>query len=377
MRILIGSNTPNDLRLAVARVMHFIGEGWRQMGHQVDYLYASDVPKLIPRGRLPWINYALAAALVLRSRERQGIHYDVLNFHGGDGCFVGLYDWLRRRERRLVVTMHGVEEMYWQVQNQESKRGLSPRCSLKELFARYALRRSQALLAVRLARCVTAYSEAGRDFMARHYRVLPQKIVVVANGVPAEYLAAQREYSHPASRLLFVGTWGWYKGKRYLVEAAERLVSSDPTLTFSLVGTGKDEATVKADFPVYVRPHVRVIPEAPNELVRAEYLSHDVFVFPSLFEGSSLALLEAMASGMPVVVSDAAGAARDIIQSGEDGLVVPARDVDRLVEAIRQLLGDVELRRYLGTNARRKMRELTWDQVARRWMEAIQSCQET
>jgi glycosyltransferase involved in cell wall biosynthesis len=95
---------------------------------------------------------------------------------------------------------------------------------------------------------------------------------------------------------------------------------------------------------------------------RVEFLGHsddvpallaasDAFVLPSLFEGTPLALLEAMAAGKAVVTSAIAGV-DEVVSDGETGLLVRPGDPDALAEALRRVVGDAELRARLGAAAR-------------------------
>jgi glycosyltransferase involved in cell wall biosynthesis len=83
----------------------------------------------------------------------------------------------------------------------------------------------------------------------------------------------------------------------------------------------------------------------------------DVFVFPSLFEGSAVVTYEALACGLPSVVTPDAGS---VVRDGVEGLLVPAGDVGRLAEGMERLGSDPELRASLGRAARRRAEEFDW-----------------
>ena len=95
------------------------------------------------------------------------------------------------------------------------------------------------------------------------------------------------------------------------------------------------------------------------------YAGHDLFVFPSLVEGMPLCLLEAMASGMPVVTTDTCGMA-DVIEDGRNGLLVKPVDAASFAEAVARLICCPELRERLGRAAQESMQPYTWDLIARR-----------
>lgn len=94
------------------------------------------------------------------------------------------------------------------------------------------------------------------------------------------------------------------------------------------------------------------------------YLSADVFVLPSLEEGSPLVTYEAMAHGLPVLASPMG--AGGIVRDGVDGFVIPAEAEDRWVETLVTLATDQELRQQMGESARQQAYEYTWDKVAAR-----------
>ena len=88
----------------------------------------------------------------------------------------------------------------------------------------------------------------------------------------------------------------------------------------------------------------------------AAYASADVFCLPSWWEAMPLSILEAMASGLPVVATDVGDVAREV-EDGTTGYVVPVRSPQRLVDALQQLLLDRELRRRMGASGRARVQE--------------------
>jgi glycosyltransferase involved in cell wall biosynthesis len=89
------------------------------------------------------------------------------------------------------------------------------------------------------------------------------------------------------------------------------------------------------------------------------YRSADVFVFPSLLEGMPLVVLEAMASGLPVITTP--NGPGDLVRDGVDGFVVPIRDVDAIVEKLEYLRAHPEERLRMGQNARERAKMFTWE----------------
>jgi len=91
----------------------------------------------------------------------------------------------------------------------------------------------------------------------------------------------------------------------------------------------------------------------------AAYQQADIFVFPSLEEGSALVTYEAMACGLPVVTTPNAGS---LVRDGVEGFIVPIRDPDALAERMERLRANARLRQALGRAARMRVEEFTWEQ---------------
>ena len=100
-------------------------------------------------------------------------------------------------------------------------------------------------------------------------------------------------------------------------------------------------------------------------------LQAGVFVLPSRFEGMPNALLEAMAAGLAVVVTDASPGPLEVVEDGVSGLVVPSDDPYALAEALDRLAVDPELRERLGAAARDSLRQLDWPVVGPIWQSLV------
>jgi glycosyltransferase involved in cell wall biosynthesis len=143
------------------------------------------------------------------------------------------------------------------------------------------------------------------------------------------------------------------KGHTYLVRAAARLAARFPDLTVLLSGRPLLEAELTAEARALgVERQVRFL--GFRDDVPALLDAMDVFVLPSLSEGLSMSLLEAMAAGKPVVATDVGGNP-ELVVDGQTGLLVPARDPEALAVAIGRVLGDRALAARLGDSARRRV----------------------
>lgn len=142
------------------------------------------------------------------------------------------------------------------------------------------------------------------------------------------------------------------KGQKYLIRAFKKLQVEMPKLHLMLVGTGPDEANLKSRYADVPNLHFLGwrddIPQILN--------SSDIFVLPSLREAFGLVVIEAMASGVTVIVTDNGGA-KDIIEHGKSGFLVPPSNVDRLADAIRVVLQNPDQKRDIEKAAIERVRE--------------------
>ncbi|HEX2887130.1 glycosyltransferase family 4 protein [Vineibacter terrae] len=146
-----------------------------------------------------------------------------------------------------------------------------------------------------------------------------------------------------ALRALFVGQIGMRKGVKYILEAAKLLARHD--IQIGLVGGLVDGSD-------WLKPYLgryRHMANVPYAEMPAIFRDADIFVFPSLHEGSAMAVNEALASGLPVIVTPNAGS---IARDGVEGFVVPIRDAAALADRMARLADDATLRQRMAAAAR-------------------------
>jgi glycosyltransferase involved in cell wall biosynthesis len=159
-----------------------------------------------------------------------------------------------------------------------------------------------------------------------------------------------RSFGIPEDRivLVFAGRVDASKGAPLMAEATKRLADEGLNIHVVIAGEGQDRAAIETLLGERAT--------APGNLPQAElawiYASADVFVFPSTTEVSPNVVLEAKASGLPVVVADAHGGGQFVARSGADGLVLSARDAGAWTAAIRPLVTDAAARQAMGRAAR-------------------------
>lgn len=353
------TNVPNTRTGGAARIMHYLRDELTEHGHQVDLLFAEDVPN--PLGWCGLGGVTFPALMLLRIFGRRRPRYDIVAVHTLEGA---VYAWLRKNVKRLpkcVIVSYGADELRWELEREEDRLGLR-RLGLKSKLFYYNLIIRQARYAARHGDHIITAARAEKGFYQRTYGRAPEDVTFIPNGVGREFFIV-RDYHRKPTKLLFVGGWEWRKGTRYLVEAFSRLGQEWEGITLSLVGTGMEAAAVKRAFPTHLHSRIHVVPWVAAEDAPNVYANHDIFVFPSMFESMSLAVPEAMASGLPIVTTRACGM-QDIIEDGVTGFLVPPRDAETLAKRITELLNDPLLCSRLGQAAQKKAREITWDKIS-------------
>jgi glycosyltransferase involved in cell wall biosynthesis len=143
------------------------------------------------------------------------------------------------------------------------------------------------------------------------------------------------------------------KGHSYLFEGIRLLKETAPEVRFVIAGDGEIRAELERlveSLGLVERVHFLGFREDVDNI----YADSDALIFPSLTEGAPFAIIEALASGRPVVATDVGGIS-ELIDDGKCGFVVPARDPKALAQALLKLIRDENLRRTFGENARRKV----------------------
>lgn len=206
---------------------------------------------------------------------------------------------------------------------------------------------------------VAAISDAVRESLVNDFKVPKKQVQLIYNGVQVEKFqkrvsekekAALKKYFGLDENGLVVGGISRIeesKGYRQLIEASKIITARFPTVKFLLVGDGK----AKGSLVEYVRKEGlsgNVVFSGAIEDVSIPLSIIDIFVLPAWgSEGFGLSVLEGMAAGKPVVATDVGGV-YVLVKDGENGFLVPPKDVDALNGRICELLADRNLRERMG-----------------------------
>jgi len=225
--------------------------------------------------------------------------------------------------------------------------------------------------------CIVVSERMKEDFI-RHYGEAAEDVIVVPNGIDCQrFNPANRVlYRHKVRQgydippeapvLLFAGGDWERKGVRCIIEALSLLPQRDVRLL--VVGDGDVETYRCLARDRQVEGRVTFVPRTRD--IYQYYAACDVFVSPTLYEPFGLTVVEAMASALPVITSRLAGAA-DYIVDGVSGLLLDTpENPEEMASKTALLLSDRELRETMGKRAREVAETLSWDEVARRTLDA-------
>ena len=198
-------------------------------------------------------------------------------------------------------------------------------------------------------------------------------VTLVPNGVDlAGFQCADLQTGDQPLRLLCVARLIERKGQHHLIRALYQLQEQGIDATLDLIGAGDAQTALQQlSERLGVSERVHFLGYVPREQIAEYYAEADVFVLPSYNEGMSVATLEAMASGLPLVVTRTGGTT-ELVVEGVNGFTFSWGDVEGLVSHLRRLARDRDLIKRMGAASRHRAGMFTWDTAAARYMDLFQ-----
>lgn len=196
-----------------------------------------------------------------------------------------------------------------------------------------------------------------------------EKIIPTSYGLRQKDILSPQDIGSRAQRTeltaIFVGRIGIRKGVQLLLEYWAKAGVKGK---LKLIGNIEQSARHLVE-PYLNKFNIEHVPFT-NDL-RSEYLNADVFIFPSLEEGSPLVTYLALGAGLPSIVSPMGGGG--IINQGAEGLVVDPHNADEWIDSIRKVFSDTELRLKLSSNAYNSAEKYLWKNVGQRRVDSLQA----
>jgi phosphatidylinositol alpha-mannosyltransferase len=267
--------------------------------------------------------------------------FDILHFHEPFVPFLSLV-LLRESHSLNIATFHAYA-------------GWSPAAEFgKRMLGRFA-RRLHGRIAV---------SAAARHFADRYF---PGDYKVIPNGVDLDRFVNARpitRYRDGTLNIFFLGRLEPRKGVMYALKAYRQLRQRGYDCRLLIAGTGPQEREVRRYIATRRLGGVELLGRISDEDKIRYFATADIYISPATGQESmGVVLLEALASGTPIVCSDIHGY-RSVVRRGEQGLLVPPRDVTALTDALGQLLSDADMRARMSASARERAVQFGWDNIA-------------
>lgn len=265
----------------------------------------------------------------------------------------------------LIMRIHGLEFKDEQARITEEIAGLIKLPMNYKLFSRHWIN-WQEFKTLELADLVICHSSREADAIVTAGLKHESQVKIYPLGVDSD-LISNREYRAFANKLLWWGSWVERKGIHYLPRAFELAVRELPNLSLTIGGAGIDPQEILSHFAEELRSRITILPFVSQAEHKAILAEHDLFLFPSLSEGFGLALLEAMATGLPCITT--LTGMYDWLEHGHNCYIVPMSAPTALACAIQRLNKDVSLRRAIGNQARETAKLLSWQQFGKRTLD--------
>jgi colanic acid biosynthesis glycosyl transferase WcaI len=381
---------PPEMGAPAARVAE-LSRHWAQAGHDVTVLtgfpnhptgnvpgeWRSKFRRLVHRQKLDGVNVVRTWLLPFPNRKT---YERILNYSSFclSAAFTGLLieppDVVIASSPQLLVGLSG----WWLAKCKRSRFVFEVRDLWPESLAAVGIGSSDSMMYRVLARIAGfLYRNSGhtvvvtlafKEHLIRHWRIPPEKISVVENGVETDLFNAKAETaSEKCLRkdlgaedkflVSYIGTMGNAHGLETLVAAAEQLQNSAPGILFLLVGDGAKKEQLASLIRARGLTNVRFVAEQPREKIPSYIAASDACVvllkkneiFKTVIPSK---MLEFMSCGRPVILA-VDGQARKILEEAQAGIYVEPENFSALANAILRLEADPVLRETLGRNGRR------------------------
>jgi glycosyltransferase involved in cell wall biosynthesis len=366
MKVLISAFVGKRREGGVAGVAYGVGQGLEQLGHSVEYVFAGDLPAS-PRTPTRFRELEFAVELA-RFLVRNPNRYSVVNLHAPNGCVYGplqrILPTVKKNGPAYIMTLHGLEERRIYGMSREAKKGKAYHFSLRNRIWHRLYHLPRYYLSIKTADHAVCVGRETWTLMQLKYDLDPDQISYAPNGVDGRFFMPREMSSVDGARLLYAGTFLDQRGIFYLRDAIRGLSRRLPNLRLTIAGCGSEASEVLNFFGPELQSFLDVRAMVPHEQMPQLLADNDIFVFPSIVEGTPLAVQEAMAAGMAVITTETCGMI-DLVENEFNGILIPQANSEALESAVIRLAHDSELRTNLGRAAQATMRRFTWLRAAR------------
>jgi glycosyltransferase involved in cell wall biosynthesis len=365
MNILLTIHHHLDINAGAPGATCQIGSHYKDLGHSVQYYSFDNLPQGLPE-IAKTVFFPYFTSHYIRKMLRNS-NFDVINASTGDAWIWGKILSKTSSVKPLLITQsHGLEHIVHEQCLEEHTRG-NVKLSWKYPIYHGGIRLWEVQQSLHYSDLVFMLNKNDAEYAVRELGINPDKIHVIANGISDSFLNLSVDFSpETLSELISIAQVGSYisrKGTYYGKQALIDILSRYPNLRISFFGTGCREEQVHRDFPEFLHSRIKVYPSYNNSELIDLLSNHQILLFPSLSEGFPLALLEAMACGLAPISTDIPGPT-EVLTHEKNGLLVPPRNSQAIIDALEQLLQDKTQLNNLRINAYKTAQNYTWKRIS-------------
>jgi len=270
-------------------------------------------------------------------------------------------NWLSGKKNRVIISVHNI-----------------PIVQMRECAPNFWEKIMGLLINIFYSKAdsIIAVSKHVGDDLVKNSKINKKLIHIINNPIDIDrinYLSnedvAEEFFNEDAPIILSVGRLSKEKGFEYLLKAFS-LLKERSNARLVILGEGKEEANLKKlSKELGIDKQVLFLGFKDNPY---KYMKRStIFVFPSLYESFGIAMVEAMACGIPVIATKSYEGIEDIIEHEKNGLLIPVADENSLAESMFRLLNDEELRRSLSMEAKKKVENFSIDKITKKYKKVL------
>ncbi len=219
-------------------------------------------------------------------------------------------------------------------------------------------------------RIVTLTEKTRQDYI-KQFHIRPKKIRCIYNGIDSSLTARRQPYDLESRQIMTAGRFGVEKGYDLLVEVAKIVLPKHPDWQWHLYGDGETFEDIKQKALEYHLEDQLIFMGMADSIYKL-YKDYAMVVLPSYREGLPLVLLEAKASGIPMVSFDVATGPSEIIDDGKDGILVPPYDLKKMAAAIEKLMDTPQLRQEYSDHTQCGIGKFEMKSILKQWARLIE-----
>jgi glycosyltransferase involved in cell wall biosynthesis len=369
MRILFAADVEPDPNSGAAGTEWQTIQALRELGHEVDEIWAADLGRRIDHGNLHYlIELPRAYRRVIGERCQQH-QYDVIHANQGHCYLAALAHHRAKRPGVFICRSHGLDDRMEQVLKPWRQRlDVSTRSGIKALVGGMldSLLHRHDSAAYKEADGIIVSSSGDAQYLIEKMAIPASRVGCIPQAPAPAFVESAAPVMDPTrlERILHVGGFAYWKGVHAVAAAMNNLFERDTRGQMTWVCREDEHNQVRNLLAPAARERVDLVAWGSQQNLLEIYDRHGIFLCPSLFEGFGKVFLEAMARGL-CVIGTAAGGMPDVIRDGDNGCLIDFHAPDEIVNRINSLWEHSEHATQISSAAVSSAKAYSWARVAR------------